>query len=109
MAAVTQVRHRHSQGRACYDKKLAEGKTPKEALRALKRQVSNAIFACLQTDAQRQKTAPGTREGSRGTTLPPARPLAPLTPALRTSHSRAWPPHYDHTTATTRAQLAIPR
>jgi transposase len=42
MAAVTQVRHPHSQGRACYDKKLAEGKTPKEALRALKRQVSHS-------------------------------------------------------------------
>ena len=28
MAAVTQVRHRHSEGRAYYDKKLAEGKTP---------------------------------------------------------------------------------
>ena len=53
MAAVTQVRHRHSQGRAYYDKKLAEGKTPKEALRALKRLVSNAIFACLQADARR--------------------------------------------------------
>ena len=25
MAAVTQVRHRHSKGRACHDKKLAEG------------------------------------------------------------------------------------
>jgi len=35
MAAVTQVSHRHSQGRAYYDMKLAEGKTPKEALRAL--------------------------------------------------------------------------
>jgi len=44
MAAVTQVRHRHSQGRACYDKKLAGGKTPKEAMRALKRQISDAIF-----------------------------------------------------------------
>jgi transposase len=53
MAAVTQVRHRHSEGRAYYDKKLAEGKTPKEALRALKRQVSNAIFACLKEDARR--------------------------------------------------------
>ena len=29
MAAVTQVRHRHSPGRAYYDKKLAEGKNPK--------------------------------------------------------------------------------
>jgi len=51
MAAVTQIHHRHSDGRVCYDKKLAEGKTPKEALRALKRQVSNPIFACLQADA----------------------------------------------------------
>jgi transposase len=74
MAAVTRVRDQHSQGRACYDKKLAGGKTPKEALRALKRQVSNAIFACLQADAQRQQTTAGTREGSRGTTLSPARP-----------------------------------
>jgi hypothetical protein len=74
MAAVTRVRHHHSPGRACHDKKLAEGKTPKEALRALKRQVSNAIFGCLQADAHRQQTALGTREGSRGTTLSPARP-----------------------------------
>jgi transposase len=43
MAAVTQIRYRHSKGRAYYDKKLAEGKTAKEALRALKRQVSDAI------------------------------------------------------------------
>ena len=41
MAAVTQIRHRHSDGRAYYDRKLAEGKTPKQALRALKRRVSD--------------------------------------------------------------------
>jgi hypothetical protein len=34
---VTQIRHKHSHGHAYYDKKIAEGKTPKEALRALKR------------------------------------------------------------------------
>jgi transposase len=34
MAAVTQIRYRHTKGRAYYDKKLAEGKTGKEALRA---------------------------------------------------------------------------
>ncbi|MGH3206953.1 MAG: transposase [Trebonia sp.] len=33
MAAVTQVRQPRSEGRACYDKKLAEGKTHREALR----------------------------------------------------------------------------
>ncbi len=53
MAAVTQIRHRHSEGRAYFDKKLAEGKTRKEALRALKRQISDAIFARLQADARR--------------------------------------------------------
>jgi transposase len=67
MAAITRIRHRHSQGRACYDKKLAEGKTPKEALRSLKRQVSNAIFACLQADARRAAArvkGPGGQQGN---------------------------------------------
>ena len=63
MAAVTQIHHRHSQGRAYYDKKLAEGKTPKEALRSLKRQISNAIFACLQADARRAGD-PGGQQGN---------------------------------------------
>jgi transposase len=66
MAAVTQIRHRHSKGRAYYDKKLAEGKTPKEALRALKRQVSNAIFACLQADARRAAARGGGPGGQQG-------------------------------------------
>ncbi len=68
MAAVTQIGHRHSEGRAYYDKKLAEGKTPKEALRSLKRQISNAIFACLQADARRAAAAsakdPGGQQGN---------------------------------------------
>ena len=38
---------------------IAEGKTHKEALRALKRQVSDTVFARLQADAQR--AAAGTR------------------------------------------------
>jgi hypothetical protein len=67
MAAITQIRHRHSDGRACYDKKLAEGKTPEEALRSLKRQVSNAIFACLQAGARRavaRVKGPGGQQGN---------------------------------------------
>jgi transposase len=71
MAAVTQIGHRHSDGRAYYDKKLAEGKTPKEALRALKRQISNAIFACLQADARRAATrvkGPGGQQGNDSVT-----------------------------------------
>jgi hypothetical protein len=34
---------------------LAEGKTRKEALRALKRQVSDAVFTRLRADAQRTR------------------------------------------------------
>ncbi len=57
MAAVTQIRHPHSDGRACYDRKRSEGKTPKEALRSLKRRISDAIFARLQADARRAAPA----------------------------------------------------
>jgi hypothetical protein len=38
---------------AYYDKKLAEGKTHREARRSLKRQISDAAFARLRTDARR--------------------------------------------------------
>jgi transposase len=53
MAAITQIRQPHSEGRAYFDKKLAEGKTHREALRSLKRQISDAAFARLRTDARR--------------------------------------------------------
>ena len=67
MAAVTQVRQPHSEGRAYYDKKLAEGKTRREALRALKRQVSDAVFTRLRADARRaqaQDRDPGGQQGN---------------------------------------------
>jgi transposase len=66
MAAITQIRHRHSQGRAYYDKKLAEGKTHKEALRSLKRQISDAIFARLQADARKAAARAKGPEGQPG-------------------------------------------
>ncbi len=76
MAAITQIRHKHSDGRAYYDKKIAEGKTHKGALRSLKRRISDAIYACLLADARRagQRPAGTAREGNQGTTLTPARP-----------------------------------
>jgi len=58
MAAVTQIRHRHSDGRVYYDKKVAEGKTHKEALRCLKRRISDAIYARVQADARRAASTP---------------------------------------------------
>jgi transposase len=76
MAAITQIRHKHSEGRVYYDKKIAEGKTHKTALRSLKRRISDAIYARLLADAQRagQRPARRAQEGNRGTTLTPARP-----------------------------------
>jgi len=47
--AVTQVRH-DTPGRVYYDRKLAEGKTKKEALRALKRRISDAVWRHLRVD-----------------------------------------------------------
>jgi transposase len=53
MAAICQIRQPHSEGRAYFERKVAEGKTKKEAIRALKRQVSNAIYRQLLVDATR--------------------------------------------------------
>ncbi len=49
MAAVTQIRH-DTEGRIYYDRKLAEGKTKKEALRVLKRRLSNVVYRHLIAD-----------------------------------------------------------
>ena len=50
IAAVVQVRT-GGEGRAYYDRKIAEGKTNKEAIRALKRRISDRVWTCLRTDA----------------------------------------------------------
>ena len=65
MAAVTQIRFRHSDGRAYYDRKIAEGKTGKEAIRALKRRISDALYSRLQQDARRAADAKGTGPGGQ--------------------------------------------
>ena len=68
MAAITQLRYKHSPGRAYYDKKAGEGKTHKEALRCLKRRISDAIFARLQADTRQAAAArakgPGGQPGN---------------------------------------------
>jgi len=51
MVAMVQVR-RPSAGQAYYRRKLAEGKAPKEALRCLKRRLSDAVYRCLVADQQ---------------------------------------------------------
>jgi transposase len=49
LIAVTQVRH-DTPGRVYYLRKIAEGKSKKEALRALKRRISDAVWRQLQVD-----------------------------------------------------------
>ena len=110
MAAITQIRHKHSDGRAYYEKKLAEGKTHKEALRSLKRKISDAIFARLQADARQAAAAgakgPGGQPGN-DSALQRGR-LTPRTPALRTSHSRTrhQPTTRHHCRHTSRSRLS---
>ena len=49
MVAMVQVR-RPSAGQAYYRRKPAEGESPKEALRWLKRRLSDAVYRCLLAD-----------------------------------------------------------
>jgi transposase len=49
MVAICQARS-DVRGRAYYRKKMAEGKSRKEALRCLKRRICDAVFKSLMTD-----------------------------------------------------------
>jgi transposase len=64
--AVVQLRHR-TEGRAYFDAKTAAGKTPMEAMRALKRRLSSVVYTQMLADQKRREaTGPG---GHSGTTL----------------------------------------
>ena len=87
LAAITQISHRHSEGGGFYDRKIAEGKTGKEALRALKRRISDALDARMVDDARRAaQKGPGGQTGNDSDSS--AAGSHPATPALRTGHSR---------------------
>ena len=104
MAALTQLRHRHSPGRGYYDRKIAEGKIPREALRALKRRI-NALWAAMDTDARRAAArVPGAKGGSgRATGERPCRQRGRLTPRCTGSSAKPLPnPTKATTTRTTR-------
>jgi len=90
MIAVTQLRFPYTEGRAYFERKLAEGKTGKEALRSLKRRISDQLYARLLDDARRQdsvsENGPGGHTGSVSASS--AAGSHPATPTLRKSHSR---------------------
>jgi hypothetical protein len=86
IAAVCQIRH-DTPGRAYYRRKLAEGKTPLEALRCLRRRLSNVVFRQLVADATAKNTAKNTERagpgGHSGATLTSS--AADLTPVIGSS------------------------
>jgi transposase len=61
--AVVQLRHA-TKGRAYYDRKVAAGKTPNEAMRALKRRLSDVVFRQMRADTRAGRTGPGGHLGT---------------------------------------------
>jgi transposase len=61
IAAIVQIRH-DTEGRAYYRRKLADGKTPMEALRCLKRRLSDVIYRRLVADAHAAQSTPAIHE-----------------------------------------------
>ena len=75
IAAVTQLRL-DTEGRAYYRRKRADGKKPQEALRCLKRRISDVIYRQLVADAARAREADpgghcGASQESSAVDLPP--------------------------------------
>ena len=109
--AVVQLRN-PTEGRAYYDRRVAAGKTPREAMRTLKRRLSDIACHQMITDARRAATDPGGHLGaatgsstaglhpSAGTSEkslpgPAAHDLTPGKPAHSPGRSRHSPPAPD--------------
>ena len=88
--AVVQLRH-PTKGRAYYDERRAGGMPSMMAMRALKRRLSNVVFARMLADQKRREAGPGGQSGT-----PADSSVAgpdPRAPALRTSHVPGPPLH----------------
>jgi transposase len=75
---------------ADYDRKIAEGRKHKSALRALKRKISDALYARMIADAQHttRQTAEGGPGGQTGNDSASSATGSHPEPALRKSHPR---------------------
>jgi transposase len=90
MIAITQIRA-DTEGRAYYQRKRAEGKTNREALRCLKRRLSDLIYKTLHADLATQvggECGSGKRDASLRP-QPAARQASSPEPALRSGQSTA--------------------
>jgi transposase len=61
--AIVQLRH-DTEGRAYYRRKLADGKTNMEAIRCLKRRLSDVVYRVMVRDAHREAAGPGGHMGA---------------------------------------------
>jgi len=61
--AIVQLRNQ-TKGRACYDTRRAGGMPSMMAMRALKRRLSNVVFACILADQKRRQAGPGGQSGT---------------------------------------------
>ncbi len=107
IAAVTQIRL-DTEGRAYYRRKRAAGKTRMEAMRCLKRRISDAVYRQLVADAQRTESQSGHGPGralrgdsdiQRGRPSPAHRHFGSATSRTRTT---------DATTARTGSEEGTP-
>jgi hypothetical protein len=55
IVAVTQIRTDGSQGNIYYRTKIAEGKTPRDARRCLKRRLADHVWRTMIADEKRQR------------------------------------------------------
>jgi Transposase IS116/IS110/IS902 family len=93
--AIVRLRN-DTDGRAYYRRKVAAGKTRMEALRCLKRRLSDVVYRQLVADAREAATSgddgieaqAAGPEGHMGRLQNPARPTSTPSSALRRSHSR---------------------
>ncbi len=99
MMAVTQIRYPATPGRLYYERKRREGKTPKEALRCLKRRLSDLVYYQLLADRR------GTIGACGSPTTPPPTRSTSTSPAAHSRRAAAPPskrPHHRAPAASSR-------
>jgi hypothetical protein len=89
MMAVTQIRQPETMGRGYYERKRLEGKTPKEAMRCLKRRLSDVVYWQLVADRRATITQCGsatTPTRTRPTSTSATTPVPRIAPLRRPAH-----------------------
>jgi hypothetical protein len=84
--ATVQLRH-DTAGWAYYRRRVADGKTTMEVLRALKRHLSDVVYKLMLGDAKQARAAGTGPGGHSGATLQSSADGPTRQPPLRTSHS----------------------